>query len=664
MKLNINSAKKGVSSFKFSPMTLTTLDFGRLQPLRVLPCFEGVNYNVSGKGLLRCTPQVFPPFGRMNVKNASFFVPDSQIFSWSTAFHADQKLWRGQPSTFVPTISASFLNTAFLPNVVVDPSWSADWQKFYRQSWQMGLSTLVADNPVVAPARNTYDFVFPSVNGSSPAPTGSYGLVPRASGRTNLVYCRLTPLGWKMYSIFKALGYDFISYPTDFALTHAGITSAIQAQGHRISAVPFLAYAKIWNDYFCNSYQSDNSVVSEILQNIYLGKNIPAGTGEDFSRYTETTGYCSSELFKTLLVELQLPYESDMYTNAWNNVNDPTGTMNAGLNQTTGSGLISPFDGSDGTNGGRSSLVITPNGTSHSSVKPVSPSPVNSTAEFTEQGHKVLAAFDKFVRRRNLVGSKAIQQIYAMFGIMPNEWGQDYVAKLSEGSNRVSFSAITSTSDTVNGANGSPLGAFAGTGMSGYDINFNYKADTHGTIICLAWLNIEPIRMHGMSADVLRINPLDFYHPDFDGKAYRPIPYCEIQGAKSIEADGFNSKSIYGYTNIYDDYRNMNDVVCGNFLDDTTRHFAFMRDLTETRNSMASFGLAMKPQSEDVQYWHIDGNNDLTNPFITDASEQDRFWFCVDWNISAQMPILGHEDSFDLDGSGSVGINKNGNGMA
>ena len=564
MKLNINSAKKGNSDYTFSPISLVSMDFGRLQPVMSWSTLIGDKFpSVRGKGLLRCTPQVFPPFGRMNLKSASFLVPDSQIYSWSSAFHSDNKLWRGQLADSVPVFYSTDLNKYFVPgsNTILG-----------------SLSTAVASNPSTPPAFGTYDFSYPSST--------------RTSGNTNLVYYKLTTLGWKIYAMFKGLGYDFITFPTD---TGAGSqASHISANASYISAVPFLAYCKIWNDFFCNSYMSDRTVVAEYLQKIYLNKDVVvSGT----TRYDSTNFHVDFLLFFIILADyLSLPYESNLYTNAWNSVNDPTGTLNSTLNQVNSQSLISPFGRS--VDGEFASLEVGSAGTSHSDLNT---SHVGNKTWFSELGHKTLESFDKFVRRRNLVGSKAVQQLYALFGVEPDEWKKDYVVKLSENSNRVIFSAITSQSDTDTGSSGKPLGAFAGTGLGGFDISFSYESNTYGTIICLAWLNIDPILMHGMNPDVLRVKPLDFYNPDFDGKAYRPIPYCEVTGGKAVDQNSKSAISVYGYTNMYDDYRNIRDVVAGTFCDETTQHFAFMRDLTRTRNRFTGAGVDMLPQTQLVQ---------------------------------------------------------------
>lgn len=623
MKLNINSARKGNSSYTFSPLSLVSLDFGRLQPIMSFGTVVGDSFNnVSGKGLLRCSPQIFPPFGRMNLKSASFFVPDSQIFSWSSAFHSNSVQWRGQVANQLPQFNQYEINDFFISN-----------------SFIAGLCSTVSSNPATAPASNTYDFSIPTNT--------------RSSGLTNLTYFKLTPLGWKIYAVFKALGYDFVTFPTDFNASET-YAQVLAANSSLISAVPFLAYAKVWNDFFCNSYQSDKNVVSSALQNIYLGKDVViSGT----TYYTASSFTVRFDLLLYMLSHMHLPYESNMYTNAWNDVNDPTGTEFNNLNQVNQQSLISPFGSSD--EGEFASIDVDNQHTSHRSTANGS-----GRVSFSQLGHRTLQAFDNFVRRRNLVGSKAVQQLYALFGVQPDEWSKDYVVKLSENSSRVNFSAITSQSDTVNGSNGKPLGAFAGTGLGGFDLQFSYNANTYGTIICLAWLNIDPIMMHGLHPDVLRIKPLDFYTPDFDGKAYRPIPLCEVTGGKALDNDVSGSISTYGFTNMYDDYRNMRDVVAGSFLDDTTRNFAFMRDMTEVRRVLGAFGSSIYPQISEVQYWHIDGSSDITNPFITAAAAGDRFWFCVDWNIKCTRPILSSENSFDLEGEGNLSITKNGDGMA
>ena len=120
MNMNIKSAVNGHKNCHFRPNTLFSLDFGRFQPVQYIEMIPGDDFtNIHGSGLVRVEPQIFPPFGRLSVKHATFFVPDYQLVNNASAFHAGKTTYQGV-STSLPKIKNYWLNALFHVNSTGD----------------------------------------------------------------------------------------------------------------------------------------------------------------------------------------------------------------------------------------------------------------------------------------------------------------------------------------------------------------------------------------------------------------------------------------------------------------------------------------------------------------------------------------------------------------
>ena len=117
--VNIKSAVKGYSSHRYNPITIASLDFDDLLPVRVIECVKGDNFtNISGKGFLRLAPTIFPAYGRCKLNTAAFFVPESQLIQQSDAFHANQSTYKGRtvvlPHCWAYNINECFYSSSYL----------------------------------------------------------------------------------------------------------------------------------------------------------------------------------------------------------------------------------------------------------------------------------------------------------------------------------------------------------------------------------------------------------------------------------------------------------------------------------------------------------------------------------------------------------------------
>lgn len=652
MNMNIKSAVNGHKNCHFRPMTLTSLDFGRFQPIQYIEMIPGDNFtNIHASGLIRVEPQIFPPFGRLSVKHATFFVPDYQLVNNASAFHSGKTTYQGV-STALPKILNYWLNALFHVNA-------------------QGTNP-VAEEVVSNPSNSTVDVTSRrvKVDGKWLPYDFAYtyqSLYEGATGlQSGLRFYRMTPLGKKIFALFRGLGYDFAQYRCkESGITPASFSDYIAEESFFISAMPLCAYLKIYCDYFVSGQMYDTSRLVQLSRAIFDRKDYYVGAVSAPNRVFNgsTMEFEIRDNWMQLIRELRVLFEDNLYTTAWNKPNSPLETLSVPSELNLG-GIISPIS-SDGTYeglpenansrfGNINTLRNNSTGVYHSSRLSTAQTAGNNS--YSALGHKALMAFDAYVRRRNLVGNNVVKQIYSIFGVTPSDKQFLMCSRLDTGQSSIRFNAITSQSDTYNESSdsGAVLGQFAGVGMGTIDINTKFRSDTFGQLITLCWLNIDPIIERGTHPHCLRVSPNDYYNPEWDNNAIRPIPMQEIAAASAYPSQSNINKSIYGYTAIYDDYRNMRDIVCGNFLDESGRHFAFMRDLTR---------IATLPQASNTQYYEPFGaSKDLTNPFIHDSSSEDRFYCGIEWQIDCTRPVQDN-DALNI-AKGDLSLTKNGTGLA
>lgn len=630
--LQMNSASAGARyNHKFSPLSVASLDYGEAPAMRVIETVKSNKWNqISGKGFLRLAPADFPAYGRAYLKSAAFFIPLYQVIEYADAQRQGQALWHGKDTTR-PGLMSHTINTVFLGG---------------------GSSTLPSDLCTVV------DSQLPFV--SFPDDSNSFDFFIPISQNGSLIYriCKLTSKGRRYYKLLCSLGYDFRGYIQGSA---NGYSDVVNTGNINLDATPLFAYAKMYCDYFMNIHMYNSSQLVEFLQAVR--------EGNDFS--LDSVNYFYKDRILTplglrwLLDQFLLPWQSNLYLNAWNSLNDPIGVSGVNTKSPNVDGPVSfilPSLSIDGTPRSTNTLLVNADTVSIGST----PSNSNALTSLTPSGINTLYAFYQFVRRNNLAGSESAKQAFARLGIKGNDFDSYFVRKLFEGSQQIDFSAVMSNSNTVvpDSEQGSYLGAYAGVGLCSLDFNYTYESTDYGYIIHVAWIQFDALQLHGFDPMVLKKNYLDYWTPEFDGKAQRAIPLAEITQTKypSDPSQG-NDVTPYGFINLYDEYRNMRDLVLGDFRCGFARNYLFARDLSYYRNTKATHSNSLlQPQTNRVQYFNRDGQNDeFTNPFQFDVTAGDRFYLQIIWNIDLTSPILSDELAADLNGPGSTPIDTDSN---
>lgn len=637
--VNIKSANKGYSSHKYNPLSVLSLDFGEAPVTRCIECIKGDNFtNVVGKGFLRLAPTIFPAYGRVKLNSAAFFVPESQIIQQSDAFHSNMSTYKGR-AVVMPFFFAYEVNHMFAFNsIAVSSSVPFDPSNGSYLAYRIGDTASGA----YIQGDSAFDCLYPMTDGSGNFYFGWY---------------RLTKKGRVFYKLLKSLGYDFVSWE-DSALS--SITDALNLANFKVNALPLLSYLKIYCDMFLNPHLYNSSPLVAFLKSIHDCEDYQSGQSY---YYTSSTGELTQAAIYFVCQNIRIPFSKNMYLDAWNSPNSPDGVIPSTvmIDATVPDGLLSPIIPQTSTMYIEKATV----GVNSTFLSNISSSGNTTNMRYVSQyGLNWVDAFFKYVRRNNLFGSKAVERILARFGIKSSDYNTHTVNKIFEGSSDIDFSAVLSQTDSYNSVTdeGKTLGSYAGYGAAGLDFKFSHKCDSFGYIICLSWLSIIPIKPTGFDPRVLRIQPLDFYTPEWDGKTLRAIPMCEIGRSVSRIASNNNEKDIYGFTDIYDDYREQQDSVSGDFvLDDNVKDFMFSRDLGKYRRTNVS----LKPQANDIQYYPYPNNSfSLSNPFQWQSYIADRFYLQINFDISAKRPILSKSSALDLNGEGDMSLNLGGSQMS
>lgn len=615
---SIKPAATGRFTHHYNPVTVASLDFGDFLCSRIVEVEKSDDWNFEKcEGTLRLAPQKFPAYGKNTLKTAAFFVPASQLVEYYDQIRNNEQIWKGK-AVRVVKFRAYQINELFHLHL-------------------NDLCTLVTKLSTLAPTSvMQWDFVF----------------VDSTDSNTPYHFYKLTASGRKIYKVFKMLGYDFASYA--YTGDWSDLTSIIDTASEYVNAFPLLAFLKVYVDYFLEPQFYNNSPLVSFLQHIHDDEDMNVGN------WVYSNGVISTSALYEALISTLVPYEKNMYLEAWNSPNSTTGVSpQSHMITLEGQGPLSPYlpNFVNPNNNAVSQEGIDSDQNATQLYNKSISGGGTALQGLTQLGVNFLKASYLFVRRNGLFGSKPLEQLLARFGIKASDWYAHFAHKLYEGSSEIDYSAVVSQTDSVNGNNGKSLGAYAGFGAAGLKFNFKYKASDSGYLIVLHWLQITPINKRGFDPATLRVSPMDWYTPEYDGKTIRAIPQMEVSVNKGYPMPLYsNDRLIFGFTDIYEEYRNMRDSVVGDFVLDEggVDQFYFGRDLSYWREHQAG-QVQFKPKMNTILYMNRYGLNlDMTNPFQASPNLGDRFYLYMRYKISAKRNISSKAVALDLNGEGDM----------
>ena len=390
------------------------------------------------------------------------------------------------------------------------------------------------------------------------------------------------PLYKERRRVFGSLG-----YPTNSDAKN------VLSKGTRFSLLQARAYQRIWWDYYRDSVNIPEA--DKIVYNATAG-GVGAGQFEFDVRYRTF----KKDFISTLLPTPQLGDASGAELSI----------ISTGNTVSSSTPMYTMFVGD---NGELSRSIGAASSNTRAEV----------VARINAQAMRGATALQRYLERLNIVGTRTMERLLAIFGVKPSAERLDMAEFIGGHTVKVNIDGLVNSGSSeevsshpgghshnawgIYNGNGSVGGNHLGQGFqtgygngSGNTPVFEYTAQEHGHILVIASLIPEFVNPNSVSRQFFRgVNTVDsdkfdFFTPDFDGLGYQEMLACEVayptvfdndaignvDGNWNIEFDPF---AVVGYQPKYEDYRFVQDRISGDFMEDSSamalRNMVFCRSI-------------------------------------------------------------------------------------
>lgn len=437
-------------------------------------------------------------------------------------------------------------------------------------------------------------------------------------------------------SIFKRG--TFVKLMSNLGLNPETVNTRL-GTNERIAAFPFLAYYKIWLDYFMDSNLNDHAALDMAFKLLTENGGNLNSVASQFLQYRNscykkdyfTTAKVSPQEGDASSVKVEPGFE--LYENSSSDIGemfDPTITLagyrddQSGVPQFGNQLDLSSDEGSD------------------------------TFGSFTVEALRAATALQRYNERNNYVGTKIINRILAHFGITPSAERLDMAEFLGSSSMPIIIGDVTSHNSlpdqTQSGYSTMGLGLQAGKGVgAGSMDSVKYHAKEHGVFLTL--LNVLPDTSYyqgisrfwqkGVNGD-----PLDYYTPEFENLGFQEVLNKELYIPSVYEQDteyqGYQPDGVFGYVPRFSEYKFSYDVLGSDFIG---------AEQTEgvTGSYMDSWHLFRKLKFTDSKPLALNenfvvcnnNNEDFDRIFQYTDNEFDHFYFNIDVDFKAVRNMVG-----------------------
>ena len=360
--------------------------------------------------------------------------------------------------------------------------------------------------------------------------------------------------------------YDYFGLPVQ--VNRAGDTYYPNA-GEHIDALPFRAYAMIWNEYYRDQNLQDELSILKT-----------SGYDDETSRELQYRGL-KKDYFTSALPWTQRGPQVTIPIGG----HAPVTGRAAGATSTAQANSIFEVNYADGFSStderpaffkpsaiGNKSADLRqrlPNGPGpgdsmlHEHIVTIPERSVTGTADLSEATAvsinelRRLNSVQKWLERNARAGSRYVEQILSHFGVRTPDYRLDRPEYLGGGKQVLGMAEILQTSETSTTPQGTRAGVGFGNMLAG---TRKYFVQEHGWVLGL--MSIIPqnnLYADGLHRRWTRFNKFDYYFPEFQHLGEQPILNREIY----CYNDGENMQSAFGYTPRYAEYRYHPGVVTG-----------------------------------------------------------------------------------------------------
>lgn len=201
---------------------------------------------------------------------------------------------------------------------------------------------------------------------------------------------------------------------------------------------------------------------------------------------------------------------------------------------------------------------------------------IDNSANFSIDGASVTindlrrsTAVQRWLERNARAGSRYIEQILSHFGVRTPDYRLQRSEFIGSSSQVVQVSEVLQTSQSTDK---SALGEYAGHGVAaGIGRNSKYYCNEFGYIIGIFSIVPEVCYSQGIDRQFLHNSRFDFYFPEFANLGEQPVYNAEIY------ADSAKGTDAFGYNPRYQEYRTSNNMVTGDLRTGGMSSFVLQR---------------------------------------------------------------------------------------
>lgn len=390
------------------------------------------------------------------------------------------------------------------------------------------------------------------------------------------VYCHFffvpNRILWPNWEKFISGGEDGLADPTFPTLRatsgftegslgdYLGLPTGKAADAGTISAMPFAAYSKIYNDYY-----RDENLISSIEDTIILQDGTQTGTADaeltELRKRAWQHDYFTSALPWTQRgPEATIPIGTEAPLLYGDYSNPPVGPSSdyTYLKQPESAGgapiANTPFGSSNAdakitAGGGFANIDIT-----QTHVADLS----NATASSINDLRRAFR-LQEWLERNARGGARYIEIIMAHFGVRSSDARLQRPEFLGGSATPITISEVLQTS--ANSSQPSPQGNMAGHGVSVGSSNYvTYRCEEHGYIIGIMSVMPKTAYQQGIPKHFTKFDKFDYYWPSFANIGEQPIYNKEL-----YYDNASTDEEVFGYTPRYAEYKYIPSTVHGEF---------------------------------------------------------------------------------------------------
>lgn len=534
-KVRIPTAISDTSRFDLSGDTITTSDIFKVKPSFIMECVPHDKVSINVETLIRSYPIAVPTYGRYVHQNRFFWVPMRTLMrGWNEFIEGSPYQGDGTGSVIINRVP-SFLNSdvvaMFLRSLIPNTPLTGLFCKYINTPDSADAIIMFSDDGsyegrVEYALRDYEDISSNTIPNSIPVEDFN-------------AYCNEVPV------VFTQSGRAFIDL-----LQNVGINiNWSMYDQRRISALPMLAYLRVFADYYCSP-----QFISGIQHFFTLTNGNPF---DDIDRW--------EEILHEIVPGFSC-YNPDYFVSAWNNP--------AGPNQNLSGQVPYSVDISTSDTGLRSSVEADSGG---------NPALYNALGQ--NQGVNLLTQYilnrlrstANYAYRNNIAGYKFWDRLKAEYGAVLDYKEKGTSLYIDTVSTPIQISEVISTADTDNAVLGDLAGKGFGYSRQDHVVSFDSEEE-FGYIICIS--SIVPITdyVQGTVREATHISRMDFYHADFDQQGTQAIEVPELYssafvGRQLFEAnDGsldwksnFSIGRNFAFSPVYSEYKRGTSRLSGDF---------------------------------------------------------------------------------------------------